>query len=320
MYPLLAGLGTIADRMLLLDDNRIFAKHLYYNLEQSENPFFQYYAEKTRELSREKAVNQLIPLLTLGRDKNGAHLGAEIILEKDISKIEKLYYILEQRVHESKEQTQTIRDLMEKEYRKNEGHCFRYYDQHHKIPVKYLGVATSYITDTYRIPSLVITGWEDDVLTAEARAPAGFNWLDCLRKIEPLLIQYGGHKEAAGFTCHAKSYPKIDEKFHVLAEEQYKNIKKLQKESKKVFIDYVLDADQLDVSRLREINRIFAPFGEGNPPLAYLMIDVDSKKLYDKGFRNIPEVSENEGLNIIFSIIDREFTITDHEIISKKYE
>jgi len=44
VYPLLAGLGTIADRMLLVDDNRIYAKHLYYNFEQSENPFFHFYA------------------------------------------------------------------------------------------------------------------------------------------------------------------------------------------------------------------------------------------------------------------------------------
>ena len=320
VYPLLVGLGTIADRMRLVDDNRIYAKHLFYNFEQSENPFFHFYADETRGLLREKAVRQLIPLLTLGREENGKHLGADILLSQKISEIKEIYSILKKRVHDNKEDAQKIRDIMEFEYKKRGDHCFEYYDSKGEISVKYLGIATSYITDTYRIPSLVLTKWEDDILTAEARAPSGFNWLDCLKKIEPFLIQYGGHKEAAGFTCHAKFYSKLHDKLEVLAEEQYKNIQKLQKESQKIYIDYVLDEDQFDVNRLREIHRIFAPFGEGNPPLVYLMIDVTIKELREKNFLNIPEEPENASINIIFSIHEKEFTIIDYELINKRDE
>ena len=320
VYPLLVGLGTIADRMRLVDDNRIYAKHLFYNFEQSENPFFHFYAEETRELSREKAVKQLILLLTLGREDNGKHLGVDILLSQKTSEIKEIYSILEERVHDNKEQVQRIRDLMESEYKKEEGHCFEYYDSKGNISVKYLGIATSYITDTYRIPCLVLTKWEDDVLSAEARAPSGFNWLDCLKKIEPCLIQYGGHKEAAGFSCHAKFYSKIHEKLKILAEEQYKSIKKLQNESKKMYIDYVLDEDQFDVNRLREIHRIFAPFGQGNPSLVYLMINVKIKELQVKNFMNIPDEPENASINIVFSIYEKEFTIIDYELISKRDE
>jgi len=320
MYPLLVGLGTIADRMRLVDDNRIYAKHLYYNFEQSENQFFQFYAEETRGILREKAVQQLIRLLTLGRDENGRHLGADILLSQKISEIKEIYSILTKRVHDNKEEAQKIRDIMESEYKKRGGHCFEYYDSKGEISVKYLGIATSYITDMYKIPSLVLTKWEDDILTAEARAPFGFNWLNCFKKIEPYLIQYGGHKEAAGFTCHAKSYSNIHDKLHELAEEQNKNIRKIQKESKKIYIDYVLDEDQFEVNKLREIHRMFAPFGEGNSPLLYLMINVTIKELRGKNFQNIPEEQENGRINIIFSILEKEFTVIDYELINKREE
>lgn len=317
VYPLLAGLGTIADRMPLIDDNRIYAKHLYYNFEQCENQFFHYYARLTKGMSRETAVKKLIPLLTLGRDKDGKHLGVDILLSCDEAEIDNINSILEKRITDNEHQIQCIKDLMEEAYKKDETHFFIYCDPEGKIPSNYLGIATSYITDNYRIPSLVLTKWEDDVLTAEARAPSGFNWLECLKKIEKYLIQYGGHKEAAGFTCHAKYYQKIHDTLEVLAEEQYKNIQKLLKESKKIYIDYVLDEDQFDLNKLREIHKVFAPFGEGNPPIVYLLVHADLEKLQSKGFVNLPEVG-NTDMNVTFSIINDSFTITDYETINIK--
>ncbi|MBN2016660.1 MAG: DHH family phosphoesterase [Candidatus Cloacimonetes bacterium] len=318
VYPLLAGLGTIADRMPLIDDNRIYAKHLYYNFEQCENRFFHYYAGQTQGIPREISVKKLIPLLTMGRHKDGRHLAVDILLSKDENEIDKIYKILEDRIYKNEHQVKLVKDLIESEYQKQETHFFIYCDPEGKIPSDYLGVATSYITDTYRIPSLVMTKWEDDVLTAEARAPLGFNWLDCLKKIEKYLIQYGGHKEAAGFTCHKKYYKQIRDTLEKLAEGQYKNIQKLMKEHSKIYIDYVLDEDQLVLSKLREIHRIFAPFGEGNPPLVYLLIYADAMELKEKGFVNFPEEVEGSDINVTFSIINDTFTITDYEKVSVK--
>lgn len=318
VYPLLTGLGTVADRMPLIDDNRIYAKYLYYNFEQCDNLFFHYYARLTRGISREKAVKQLISLLTLGRDAGGNHLAVDILLSEDETEIKEIYSVLDEKIQENEHQVQRIKELMESEYQKEKTHFFMYYDSDGEIPVNYLGVATSFITDTYQIPSLVLTKWEDDVLTAEVRAPSGFNWLDCLKKIEKFLIQYGGHKEAAGFTCHGKYYSEIHDTLQVLAEEQYKNIHKLRKEAKKIYIDYVLDKDQLDVNKLREIHRIFAPFGEDNPPLVYLLINADITELESKGFVNLPGEAKHSYINVTFSIIDDTFSITDYEVMTMK--
>jgi len=82
----------------------------------------------------------------------------------------------------------------------------------------------------------------------------------------------------------------------------------------------VLDEDQFDVNRLREIHRIFAPFGQGNPSLVYLMINVKIKELQVKNFMNIPDEPENASINIVFSIYEKEFTIIDYELISKRDE
>jgi len=82
----------------------------------------------------------------------------------------------------------------------------------------------------------------------------------------------------------------------------------------------VLDENQLDENKLREIHRIFAPFGQGNTSLVYLMINVKINELQVKNFMNIPDEPENASINIVFSIYEKEFTIIDYELISKRDE
>lgn len=318
LYLLLTGLGTIADRMPLIDDNRIYSKYLYSHLEQSQHPFFIFYRKKTSKLSKEKAVQNLILLLTQGRDIKGKHLGVDIFIEKKEAEISNIYSTLEERFRENREQTAKIIDLIESEYKKDKSLIFIYYDVKGLIPATKIGIATSYITDTYNIPSLVLTQVIDGLLAAETRAPSGFNWLEYLKKIEHLLIQYGGHKEAAGFTCFPRNFVEINNQLKSLFEAQQKKILNIQRESKKIIIDYVLDEEQCEINTLIEINKVLEPFGPGNPPVQYMMIHIDPQDLKKKGFVNVPEISDGDSVNIVFSILAKKFTIIDYETTEKQ--
>lgn len=314
--PMLAGLGTIADRMPLLDDNRIFAKHLYYNLDNTQNQFFRYFMDQNPDIPKEQAIRKIILMLTIGRDEDGKHQGVELLLQKSSDTIKETYHDLENRIHENEKNVHRVQELMQKKYDQEKPQFFICCDESNQIPTHYLGAATSYITDTYKIPSLVLAKWEDDVLTAECRAPSGFNWLEYLKKIGPLLIQYGGHKEAAGFTCHAKDFPKIKAKLLQLSEAHRKKIALLKNEMKNFYIDYVLDEEQFNSNKLREVNRIFSPFGQGNPQPLYLMIEQNLAKLKKRGFKNLEGIEEGLNYNILFSIIEKEFVILDFELVT----
>lgn len=318
--PLLAGLGTIADRMPLMDDNRIFAKHLYYNLDNAHNPFLRYFMDQHPNTPKEQAIRKIILLLTIGRDENGKHQGVELLIEDNIENVKEIYHELENRLHENEKIVGNIQEIIQEKYNEEKPQFFICCDESNQIPSHYLGVATSYITDTYKIPSLILAKWEDDVLTAECRAPSGFNWLDYLKKISSLLIQYGGHKEAAGFTCHAKDFPRIKEHLLQLSEAHKKKIAASKNEMKNFYIDYVLDEEQFNTNKLREVNRIFSPFGQGNPQLLFLMIDQKLNILLKRGFKIPAEIEEGLNYNIVFSIVEKEFVILDFELATTRCE
>ncbi len=318
--PMFAGLGTIADRMILMDDNRIFARHLYYNLDNAENLFLKYFMDIHPNMTKEQVVKKIILMLTIGRDKGGKHLGVEALLKENIEDVKKIYNVLDDRIHENETHVHRVQEIIQKKYNANKPYFFIYCDEFKEIPAHYLGAATSYITDTYKIPSLVLTKWEDDVLTAECRAPSGFNWLEYLKKTSSLLIQYGGHKEAAGFTCHAKDFPRIKEILLQMSEKHIKKITSLKKDMKNFYIDYVLDDEHFDANKLREVNRYFSPFGQGNPQPIFLLIEQSKASLQKKGFTSLDELDEGVKYTIVFSIIEKGFVILDFELLSLRCE
>nr|MBC8313466.1 DHH family phosphoesterase [Candidatus Cloacimonadota bacterium] len=98
LYIILTGLGTISDRMPLIDDNRIFSKYIFENIKKSENTFLKFFIDENRNLSKQKKIKHLIKILTMGRDENGVHFGVDILLEEEILKVKEIYQILQNRL------------------------------------------------------------------------------------------------------------------------------------------------------------------------------------------------------------------------------
>ena len=62
-----------------------------------------------------------------------------------------------------------------------------------------IGIAASRLVEEYYRPSLVISV-HDGVGKGSCRSIAGFNMYEALQYADDLLIQYGGHPMAAGFS------------------------------------------------------------------------------------------------------------------------
>jgi single-stranded-DNA-specific exonuclease len=121
-----------------------------------------------------------------------------------------------------------------------------------------IGIVASRLTETYYRPTLVFTG-KNDIIAASARSIKTFDLYEALEQCEETLIQFGGHKFAAGLTLKKENLHLFKEKFEQVAQE------KLTKEmlEPSMEIDLVIDFKDINEKLMQEIKQ-FEPFGPEN--------------------------------------------------------
>ena len=121
-----------------------------------------------------------------------------------------------------------------------------------------IGIVASRLIEKYYRPSIVLTK-SGDILTGSARSVSGFDIYKALEACKENLIQFGGHKYAAGLTLKIEQLSKFKLSFEKYAKEN------ISPECKIPSMEYDLDIKFNDISQklLRIINQM-APFGPKN--------------------------------------------------------
>ena len=121
-----------------------------------------------------------------------------------------------------------------------------------------IGIVASRLIEKYYRPTIVLTK-SGDILTGSARSVSEFDLYRALEACKENLLQFGGHKYAAGLTLEIEKLTK----FKLTFEEYVKS--NISPESKKPSIEYDLDINFNNISPklLRIINQM-APFGPKN--------------------------------------------------------
>jgi single-stranded-DNA-specific exonuclease len=77
-----------------------------------------------------------------------------------------------------------------------------------------VGLIASRMCEKYNKVAVVISQDKQGHASASLRAPKGYNLVEIMKKIKPkLLLKYGGHPEAAGFSCNNDDCEEIKEQF-----------------------------------------------------------------------------------------------------------
>ena len=121
-----------------------------------------------------------------------------------------------------------------------------------------IGIAASRLVEEYYRPSLVISV-HDGVGKGSCRSIAGFNMYEALQYADDLLIQYGGHPMAAGFSIQADRIEDfrqrlIDYAAAHMKEEDY---------IPQLAVDGELRPDDITLSLVGELSQL-EPYGMGN--------------------------------------------------------
>ncbi len=121
-----------------------------------------------------------------------------------------------------------------------------------------VGLIASKLKDAYMRPALVVELGGEEV-RGSARSVPEFHITQALDKCADLMVRYGGHAAAAGFTVRSERLPLLRRRLNDLAAVQLRGVARVQK----IPVDAIVSLRDLDyalVGKLRELE----PTGAGN--------------------------------------------------------
>ena len=135
-----------------------------------------------------------------------------------------------------------------------------------------IGIVASRLTEKYYRPTVVLTQSNGHV-AGSARSVVGYDLYEALCECSDLLIQFGGHKYAAGLTMHPDNVPAFIDRFEEVVSASITS----EQLTQQIPIDAELRLDQIEAKFFRILNQ-FAPFGPENMAPVFI-----SKNVYVSG-------------------------------------
>ena len=121
-----------------------------------------------------------------------------------------------------------------------------------------IGIVASRLVERYYRPTILMTTI-DGVAKGSARSVSGFNIYEALKRCEDKIIQFGGHKYAAGLTVEVDRVEEFRQAFKQVAEELLTEELK----TPEIRIDAEIPLAELTPKFVRVLSQ-FAPFGPDN--------------------------------------------------------
>jgi len=133
-----------------------------------------------------------------------------------------------------------------------------------------IGIVASRLTEKYYRPSIMLTS-VDGVAKGSARSIIGFDIHNALKRVEDKLIQFGGHKYAAGLAVELSKIDEFRDAFNaVVAELMTDDIR-----TPELKIDAEIGFSDL-TPRFFKVLKEFAPYGPGNMRPVFLTRKVEA--------------------------------------------
>jgi single-stranded-DNA-specific exonuclease len=132
-----------------------------------------------------------------------------------------------------------------------------------------VGIVASRMVEKYYKPAIMMATI-DGVAKGSARSVSGFNIYDALKRCEETILQFGGHKYAAGVTVELAKLDEFREAFQKAVKEMMSDELKVPE----IRIDVEITLPEITPRLVRLLNE-FAPFGPGNMRAVFLARDLE---------------------------------------------
>lgn len=290
-YIDLAALGTVADVMPLVDENRLIVTLGLRFIEKTRRPGLAALLElagvtpqpSTRGTSKRKRITSslvgyvIAPRINAAGRISCASKAVELFLTKSPDEAKK---IAEELCDTNRERQTEENSIIEQTYKKIEKeHNFSRdrvivlaeNDWHHGV----IGIVSSRITEHYNLPSILISfdGSDEgdsgeDIGKGSGRSIKGLNLVEALNYCSDLLVKFGGHELAAGLSIERAKLPEFKRRINEYAREHLSESDL----ATTIDVDCELRPDEIT---LRQVNELYLlePFGIANPVPVFALRD-----------------------------------------------
>ncbi|MDM8520337.1 single-stranded-DNA-specific exonuclease RecJ [Anaerolineales bacterium HSG6] len=259
----LVALGTIADLVPLYKENRKLAGLGLRKLNDSLRPglaaLLQQSGSKATEITATTIGFVLGPRLNAAGRLDSALVAYKLLMEQNGRKALDLAEQLDSQNKERQKLTQETVEMVREAVLSDTSQSLLYFVHHPEFNPGIVGLAASRITEEFYRPAL-IAEQGPEVTKGSARSIAEFHITEALDECSDLLVRYGGHAAAAGFTVKNELVETLKTRLQEIA------LQKLECEELRptISIDGEVNLRGVRSSLVQSINNL-QPFGIGNP-------------------------------------------------------
>ena len=268
------ALGTGADVVPILGENRILMRQGLKVLEESRRPGIVALKEVTRlegkPISFQDVVFRLAPRLNAAGRMGQARCALELLLSDDLAQAR----LQAKYLHNLNRQRQALEEVMLKE-----AAALVRREKLSQRPVMVLakegwhagvlGIVAARLAEEYHRPVAMVS-LQNGTGRGSARSVEGFHLFKGLQACREVLSRYGGHQAAAGFEVAAADLPALQEKLERAFEEQLG----LEPPPPTLKVDAMVGLAELDREFFHHLERL-RPFGPGNPSPVFVCQEVE---------------------------------------------
>jgi len=286
----LVAIGTIADCVPLLSENRILVKYGLIVLSKTRRVGLLEMFKVGRIVIDEKNIPdtqkvafQISPRINAAGRMDHASISFNLISEKNQAKARELALEVESanqaRQKITGEIVREVRILAENSF-KDRKFIFAS-NEHWRVGI--LGLIAGKIADEFAKPTAIFQK-QDLEFVGSLRSIPQVNIISALEKCSELLIKFGGHAQAAGVRVAHNKIEKFYEKFSEVIEKELEG----KEAHPEIEIDMEMSPQDLSWELLAEIKKM-EPFGEGNPEPVFLAknILVEDAKIVGNGNKHL---------------------------------
>ena len=302
------ALATISDMMPLIDENRIMVFHGLNIINSKPRLGLRNFLKSINgRIDESKISFNIGPRINAaGRMKTGKII-VDLLIEDDVNRAN----ILSNEVEFLNQNRRRIeKDVVDEALEQIDNERFTNIVYGEGWNQGVLGIVASRIIERSYKPTIVMTKSNEDILTGSVRSVKDYDVYQSLSECEDNIIQYGGHKYAAGLKIKKTKFDIFKNQFEDIVKDSVGQIMF----NRSFSYDLLIDFSHLTIENVKIIKRM-SPFGLGNkrPVFRTNNCFIDSKlKFLGKDEQVVKsKIKDKNGSQLPFICFDKKNELVD---------
>jgi len=284
----LVATSTVADMVPLVGENRVLVHYGLVVINHKKRPGIKAMLEAagmdTAIINSTTLGFAIGPRLNASGRLNDNWPAYNLLKVKTLAEARKIAYEVEEANRQRQAMVEKVLEEAEKmlfEQNDRTDHLFTIIND--GWPTGVVGLVAGKISQKFSRPTIVVSQ-VDNLVKGSARSIEAFNITEAISAYSKLLINFGGHKQAAGLSLDAKNWPEFSES---IKKKALDSITKKDIEPTKM-ADAIIEGKEIKLDMAKKINSL-QPFGMGNnkPKLIIKNVIIDDFKIIGQDKKHI---------------------------------